>query len=121
MIRTSSTRRARDFSMAAAMAVLLLSAVPQHAIAQSLTQEPTGAGTKPDGVVDQPEEGLRNTTQTDTYIDSSAASDAVSPLLDVEDAGPEPASSAEGLTPPASDTPILKKIGVEGGGDTDNG
>ena len=61
-------------------------------------QEPTGAGTNPDGVVDEAEEGLLNETTTDDFVDSSAASEPQG-IVEPDAVGPEPQSSAEGLEP----------------------
>lgn len=58
---------------------------------------PTGAGSKPDGAVDELREGLLNETSTDTFIDQSASSDTVPPLLELEDRAPSPETSVMNL------------------------
>lgn len=61
---------------------------------------PTGAGTNPDGVADELDEGLLNETATDDFIDSSAASSATDT---VTTDNPQEATSAEGLEPPVGE------------------
>lgn len=64
-----------------------------------VAQEPTGAGTNPDGVADEAEEGLANTTSTDDFIESSAAASAE--VTEEGDTSPEPETSAANVEPAA--------------------
>jgi hypothetical protein len=79
-----------------------------------ITERPTGAGTVPDGAVDEFQEGLRNETATDDFIDQSATGDAgsVPPLLETEGNGPDPVTSAEDLDAAGGEEPILDRIGA---------
>lgn len=69
---------------------------PAGDIAQD--QRPTGAGTNPDGAIDETTEGLTNQTAADDLIDSTAATDP-NPLEESVGSATNPATSAEGLEP----------------------
>lgn len=56
-----------------------------------------GAGTYPDGVADEFREGMGNETSADDFIDNSASTDALSPLLEAEDGTPPPKTDATNL------------------------
>jgi len=60
---------------------------------------PPGAGSAPDGAVDERIEGLGNETSTDDFIDQSGASDSRPAILDPSE-GPDPATSLEELDVP---------------------
>ncbi len=64
-----------------------------------LDERPTGAGSFPDGAVDENIEGLGNETDTDDFIDNSGAGDLRPEILDPSE-GPPPATSVEELDVP---------------------
>jgi hypothetical protein len=66
---------------------------------ERLDERPTGAGSLPDGPVDENIEGLGNETSTGDFIDSSGASDLRPEILDAGE-GPPPATSVEELDVP---------------------
>lgn len=74
-----------------------------------VTQAPTGAGTNPDGVADEAQEGLMNETATDDFVESSSAADATTVEPDPEMGG-EPATSAESVEPAAPDGADMEEI-----------
>lgn len=57
---------------------------------------PTGAGTLPDGSVDENVEGMRNQTSTGDFVDQTTATDDRPEILDADN-GPDPAPSVEEL------------------------
>lgn len=59
---------------------------------QEVAQRPTGAGTNPDGAVDEATEGLLNETATDDFVESTAATDPETVPNDGD--GPDPVTSA---------------------------
>lgn len=72
-------------------------------------EEPTGAGTNPDGVADEETEGLNNETSTDDFVDQSEAGDTTPAIVEPDD-GPDPQTDATGLEPPVGDG----EAGVDG-------
>lgn len=108
--RAPETRCAEAFTLGTILACLLVTAghaddhgdiLPEDGAA-GVEQRLSGAGTNPDGVVDEKQEGLFNQTDTDDFIDNSAATDTTSPLLETPEAGPDPATSARDLEPPVA-------------------
>ena len=72
---------------------------PTELPSQDLDERPTGAGSFPDGAVDENIEGLRNETDTEDFIDNSGAGDLRPEILDPYE-GPPPATSVEELDVP---------------------
>jgi hypothetical protein len=119
MARTNNTTRREDGPRGAmrfftiplilAVAVVLLIAVyigfladrdpPGSQMPEDVGARPAGAGTNPDGVVDQRLEGMSNETSTEDFIDNSQASDNRPAILDAGE-GPDPATSVEDLDVP---------------------
>jgi hypothetical protein len=64
-----------------------------------LDARPTGAGSLPDGAVDEQREGLRNETAPDDFINDSSQGDLRPEILDPE-SGPGPVTDVEDLDPP---------------------
>ena len=61
---------------------------------------PTGAGSLPDGAVDEQREGMRNETAAEDFIDDSSQGDLRPEILD-PNSGPGPVTDVEDLNPPA--------------------
>jgi len=55
------------------------------------------AGTYPDGVADEFREGMGNETSTEDFIDNSASTDGLSPLLESKDRTPPPKTDAANI------------------------
>lgn len=68
-------------------------------IPEDVGARPTGAGSLPDGAVDERIEGLGNETSTDDFIDQSGASDNRPAILDPTE-GPDPAPGIDELDVP---------------------
>lgn len=73
-------------------------------------QRPTGAGTNPDGVADEPVEGLTNDTSTDDFVDSSASASAEVVGGDSGGDGEEPATTAENVEPAAGESDNIDEM-----------
>ena len=72
---------------------------PGSEMPEDVGARPAGAGTNPDGVVDERLEGMSNDTATEDLIDNSQASDSRPAILDAGE-GPDPATSIEELEVP---------------------
>jgi hypothetical protein len=72
---------------------------PGSQMPEDVGARPAGAGTNPDGVVDERLEGMSNETSTEDLIDGSQASDNRPAILDAGE-GPGPATSIEELEVP---------------------
>jgi hypothetical protein len=120
MARTNNTTRREDdgprgamrffaIPLVLAVAVILVIAVyigfiadqdpPGSEMPEDVGARPAGAGTNPDGVVDERLEGMSNETSTEDFIDNSQASDSRPAILDADE-GPDPATSIEDLDVP---------------------
>ena len=82
--------------------------------------EPAGAGTAPDGVADETEEGLENETSSDDFVDSSAGSEADGTAPDEGDGG-EPATDASEVEPAAGDADPAERMTGDGAEGEDAG
>lgn len=97
-----------------AVAVVLLIAAyiffqgPPPTAVPDLDALPTGAGSLPDGAVDEQREGMRNETAADDFIDDSSQGDLRPEILD-PDTGPGPVTDVEDLNPiPPVDEDVLE-------------
>lgn len=76
-----------------------------------VSERPPGAGTRPDGAIDETTEGLQNETATEDFLDQTEATNTEPALMERGD-GPPAATSVEELDVPA---PADLPDGVDGG------
>lgn len=76
------------------VAITIIVTDPPSRTGMYVDARPDGAGSYPDGVADEFREGMRNETSTDDFIDNSAYTDSLSPLLESEDTTPPPETDA---------------------------
>src|SRR6056297_1803936 len=116
----------RPLSILAAAAVVLIaggiwltSSDPNSKVVNEdieATQRPTGAGTNPDGVIDERMEGLTNTTETEQFIDRSTTAGVSQQSRAVTD-GPGPETNARNVEPAAGDADPAERM-IDGEADT---